>query len=108
MGLLEEALEKERDADGPRSGPWFNGAEISLVDCAHAPFLQRFRMTEPLLETGLMDDFPLVSAWTDHLIASDLVTGAVPPEFPEAFKQNHERRGSYVWSLMQEDRAAAE
>lgn len=108
LGLIEEALEKERDGDGPQSGPWFNGANISLVDCAYAPFLQRFRMTEPLLATGLMDDFPLVSAWTEHLLSSDLVTQAVPPEFPEAYEKNHERRGTYVWSLMQEQRAAAE
>ena len=38
---LEEALEKERDNDGP----YFNGDKLCLVDAAYAPFLQRFALS---------------------------------------------------------------
>ena len=103
LGLIEEALEKERDA-----GPFFNGPDISLVDAAYAPLLQRFCMNDAVIQTGLLDDFPLVRGWIDALMASDLVTGSVPAEFPAAFEDNHRRRESYVWSQMQEGRAAAE
>lgn len=103
LELIEEALEKERE-----NGPFFNGPEICLVDAAYAPLLQRFRMNDAVANTGLLDGFPLVSAWTDALLASDLVSKAVPDEFPQAWEDNHRRRDSYVWSLMQEGRAAAE
>ena len=33
---LEEALTRQR---GRNNGPYFNGPELSLVDCAYAPFL---------------------------------------------------------------------
>ena len=36
---LEEALTRQRDLN---NGPYFNGPNLSLVDCAYAPFLQRF------------------------------------------------------------------
>lgn len=104
LGLIEEALEKERGNDGP----FFNGPEICLVDAAYAPLLQRFSMNDAVIGTGLMDDFPLVRAWRDALLASDLVAKSVPDEFPQAFEDNHRRRESYVWSQMQEGRAAAE
>lgn len=107
LGLIEEALEKERDALG-ETGPWFNGAQISLVDAAYAPFLQRLTMVEPYLKTGLLSEFPRVAAWTEHLLSSDLVTKAVPDNFPEEFAANHQRRGSYVATLMEAERAAAE
>jgi glutathione S-transferase len=103
LELIEEALEKERE-----TGPFFNGPEICLVDAAYAPLLQRFRMNDAVANTGLLDGFPLVSAWTDALLASDLVSKAVPDEFPQAWEDNHKRRESYVWYLMQENRAAAE
>ena len=104
LTLIEEALEKERGNDGP----FFNGPEICLVDAAYAPLLQRFRMNDAVVGTGLLDEFPLVSAWTDALLASDMVSKAVPDEFPQAWEDNHQRRDSYVWSLLQEKRAAAE
>ncbi len=56
LAKLEQAIAQERGNDGP----YFNGAQISLVDAAYAPFLQRFAMVEETLQTGLLDDFPLV------------------------------------------------
>ena len=53
---LETALEEERGNDGP----YFNGAELSLVDAAYAPFFMRFAMVEEKLDTGVMDDYPPV------------------------------------------------
>ena len=100
---LEEAIARERGNDGP----FFNGPELSLVDAAYAPFLQRFLINDATLKTGLLDDFPLVRAWADALLADERVTGAVAPEFPAAYDENMARRGTYVAQL-KKARTAAE
>lgn len=103
MARLEGALAKRAN-----DGPYFNGATLSLVDAAYAPFLQRFVIIEDVLQTGLLKDFPLVQAWSDALMANETITGAVPDNFPEEFRGNHERRGTHVWSRMQASKVAAE
>jgi len=104
LSRLERALAEERGNDGP----YFNGAELSLVDAAYAPFLQRFAIAEGAIHSGLLGDFPLVQAWSDALLANDVVTGAVPPNFAEEFEGNHRRRETHVWTLMEASRIAAE
>lgn len=98
---LEGAL-KERGNDGP----YFNGDKISLVDAAYGPFFVRFAICDKALQTGLLDEFPLVMAWVDALLSSDAVTGSVPPEFPEAFEKNIENRGALAWQIMRGAQAA--
>ena len=104
ISRLEGALAKERSNDGP----YFNGDKLCLVDAAYAPFLQRFAIVEDILNTGLLNDYPLVQAWSDALLANNTVTGAVPDNFSEEFKGNHQRRDTYAWSKMEASRIAAE
>lgn len=99
---LEDAIASQRGNDGP----YFNGDKLCLVDAAYGPFLQRFSISEKILQTGLLDDFPLVKAWSDALLANDIVTGAVAPNFPEAFEANLQRRGTLAWEMMQSVAAA--
>ena len=101
---LEEALTRQR---GRNNGPYFNGPELSLVDCAYAPFLQRFLIAEGYLKTGLLDGFPLVKAWADALLSNDAVTGAVAREFLDEFHGNLKRRDFYVASLIDDAGAQA-
>lgn len=103
LSRLEEAIGKERGNDGP----YFNGPELCLVDAAYAPFFQRFAIAETVLKTDLLAGYPNVRAWSDALLASETVTGAVAPEFPTEFDANLKRRGTFAWSLM-ESAAAAE
>jgi len=104
ISRLEGALAKERSNEGP----YFNGDNLCLVDAAYAPFLQRFAIVEDILNTGLLNDYPLVQAWSDALLANNTVTGAVPDNFPEEFEGNHQRRDTYAWSKMEASRIAAE
>ena len=104
ISRLEGALAKERSNEGP----YFNGDNLCLVDAAYAPFLQRFAIVEDILNTGLLNDYPLVKAWSDALLANNTVTGAVPDNFPEEFEGNHQRRDTYAWSKMEASRIAAE
>ena len=49
---LEKALEKQG------SGPFFNGANYSLVDAAYAPFLQRYFFLDRIRKLGHIEKFP--------------------------------------------------
>lgn len=98
---LEEAL-----AQRGNDGPYFNGPDLSLVDCAYGPFFQRFMIAERHLRSGLLDAFPLVKAWAETLLADDRITGAVPDNFAEEFDKNLERRGALAFEIM--SKAAAE
>ena len=97
LGKLEEAL-GERGNDGP----YFNGPEICLVDAGYAPFLQRFLYVDQWLETSLLDEFPLVSAWAKALVTSDVVRGSVPETFFDEFRAGMKRRGFFVGGLMED------
>jgi glutathione S-transferase len=97
LAKLEAAL-AERNNDGP----YFNGPQLSLVDAAYAPFLQRFVHVDKWLQTGLLEPYPRVSAWADALLASDVVKGSVPENFFTEFNRNMQRRGFRVGQLMAE------
>jgi glutathione S-transferase len=101
---LEDAIANERGNDGP----FFNGDQLSLVDAAYAPFLQRFDIVERVLQTGLFKDFPLVRAWSEALLADERVTGSVVPSFEDKFNASLKRREFYVASLFDSDNVAAQ
>ena len=103
LARLEGALAKRGN-----DGPYFNGDRLSLVDAAYGPMLQRFQLAENVLKTGVMNDFPLLRAWSKALLANETVIGAVPDNFPEEFVGNHKRRGTQLWERMQASQAAAE
>ncbi len=104
LSRVEEALEKERGNDGP----YFNGAELCLVDAAYAPFLQRFGIAEAVLKTGLLDGYPLVKAWSEALLANPVIQRSTAPNFLEEYEGNLRRRETYTWSQMEAARAAAQ
>ena len=89
---LEEALAGERGNDGP----YFNGPELCLVDAAYAPFLQRYAFVETRLGCGLLNEFPLVQAWSDALLANERVIGSVADSFEREFVGNLNRRGAMI------------
>ncbi len=96
LGRVEEAIEKERDNDGP----YFNGPVLSLVDAAYAPFLMRFSLAEKYLQSGLLQDFPNLQAWTDALLDNDSVKHSVAPEFLDTFHKGLHARETYAAQLM--------
>ena len=90
LARLEEAIDRERGNDGP----YFNGAQLCLVDAAYAPFLQRYAMVEARLECGLLNEYPLVQAWSDALLADARVKGSVAPSFEREFVTALHRRSA--------------
>ena len=89
---LEAAIANERGNDGP----FFNGQSLCLVDAAYGPFFMRFAMAEPRLKTGVLADFPLVSAWADALVAHEAVAGSVADSFVTKFESALKTRGSFA------------
>ena len=100
---LEAAIARERGNDGP----YFNGDKLSLVDAAYGPFFQRFAIAEKALQTGVLDEFPLVKAWSETLLADDTIVGSVPENFAEEYDKILERRGALAWDIIS-GKAAAE
>lgn len=97
LDRLEEAMENERENDGP----YFNGDKLSLVDASYAPFLQRFSMSERIIQSGLLDAYPHMQAWTDALVANECVINSVAPEFEQAFMEGLKRRQTYAAALLE-------
>jgi len=82
FGKLEDALAKRGNA-----GPYFNGPKLSLVDAAYAPFLQRYTFMDGLRRLGVIEQFPLLTAWRDALLADPAVKASTVPEIEEVWQQ---------------------
>lgn len=67
------------------TGPWFNGANFSLVDTAFAPLFMRYRLFEHRQKILDAARFPKISAWADRLLALPEVQQSVVPDFAELY-----------------------
>jgi glutathione S-transferase len=77
-------------------GPYFAGAQFSMVDAVFAPVFRYFEVFDVLFPSGIFDDLPRVSAWRDVLAVRPSVVDAVTADYPErliAFLQLH---GAYL------------
>ncbi len=99
---LEKALEKlgkkldrlEREID---TGPFFLGTEVSLVDAAFTPALQRLSWANEIHPAmGIFEGRPKVARWWRALAARDSVRGSAVPDLRERFDKMIGRdRGGY-------------
>ncbi len=99
---LEEALGKRGN-----DGPYFNGADFSLVDCAYAPSLQRYTFMDRLIPLGIIEDYPILGAWRDALLERESVKTSTLPNFEQLWRANLVRRGRWAANFI-EGAAAAE
>ncbi|MFM9971657.1 MAG: glutathione S-transferase family protein [Burkholderiales bacterium] len=83
FGKLEVAL-----AQRGNSGPYFNGAKLSLVDAAYAPILQRYTFMHRMKAVGLIEKYPLLSAWRDALVAAPAVIASTVPQIEAEWHKN--------------------
>lgn len=91
LGILEKELVR-----APVSGPFFNGADFSLVDTSYAPIFTRERILSEATTLYTADEFPTVAAWADTLIAMPEVQQSVIPEFRDEFVKVFGERDSYL------------
>jgi glutathione S-transferase len=99
---LEGALAKQG------AGPFFNGADYSLVDAAYAPFLQRYVFLDRIKRLGHLEKFPRLKAWCDALLARASTHSFPPAEFEAMYRDAVKRRNKWVSQFIDTARAAAE
>jgi glutathione S-transferase len=99
---LEKALEKQG------SGPFFNGAQYSLVDAAYAPFLQRYLFLERVRPNGIINNYPRVKAWAEAIMQRPSTHSFPEAEFEAMYREGVRRRNSYLSQFIEAPRAAAE
>ncbi|MBT4491028.1 MAG: glutathione S-transferase family protein [Rhodospirillaceae bacterium] len=101
LAKLEDALSKRGN-----DGPYFNGPDFSLVDASYAPSLLRYSFMERLYPLGLMDQYPLLAAWRDALVARPSVMNAVGQDFEDFWRENLKNKNRWVAQFI--GQAAAE
>jgi glutathione S-transferase len=78
------------------AGPFFNGANYSLVDAAYAPFLQRYRFLDRVKRLGHIEKFPRLKAWSDALLARPSTHSFPQAEFEAMYREGLKRRKVWV------------
>jgi glutathione S-transferase len=99
---LERALEKQGN------GPFFNGAQYSLVDAAYAPFLQRYFFLDRVKALGHIENFPRLAAWGRALVARPSTHSFPEAEFEAMYRAALKRRKKWVSQFVETSRVAAE
>ena len=81
-------------------GPFFNGADFSLVDAAYAPIFMRAHYIgrhAPVLDAAAL---PKLAAWGGRLLALDAVAQSVVPDFAALYDDLIRRRQGYLATLL--------
>ena len=90
LARLEEALARS----GAMTGRTSTARSSVSWTPPTAPFLRRYAFVETRLGCGLLDEFPLVQAWSDALAADERVIGSVADTFEHEFVVALHRRGA--------------
>lgn len=77
-------------------GPYFDGAEFSLVDAVYAPIFRYFDVFESFRDLGVFDNLPKVSAWRKALAERPSVKDAVTADFRDELIKYLEERKSHL------------
>ena len=91
FGKLDEALGKRGNA-----GPYFNGPNLSLVDAAYAPFLQRYTFMDRLRPLGIIEKFARLRAWRDALLDAPAVKASTVQNIEAVWQENLIARGRWL------------
>ncbi|HEY5738069.1 MAG TPA: glutathione S-transferase family protein [Gammaproteobacteria bacterium] len=78
------------------AGPYFNGAEFSLIDAAYAPIFIRLDVFSELLDLQILDELPKMRAWASKLLAMPAVQSARVAELPDLFRDLITSRNAYA------------
>jgi glutathione S-transferase len=73
-----------------RGKPYFDGEQLSLVDAAAAPLLQRVAWIEHMFDFGVFSSLPGAAQWCDAVMADDFVRGSTVPDIVDLFRASWE------------------
>lgn len=89
---VEKALDSE--------GPFFNGAEFSLVDAAYAPLFVRIKILSELLNMNFTDASPRIQQWAEALMDKPAVKAINTPILPQRFIELMTEKASWAHSKL--------
>jgi glutathione S-transferase len=69
------------------AGPFFAGADFSLVDAVFAPVFRYFDVFDELIDLGVFRDAPKVRKWRSELARRPSVRSAVGPDYPDLLRR---------------------
>ncbi|UCE89808.1 MAG: glutathione S-transferase family protein [Pseudomonadota bacterium] len=98
---LEKHLQRIEAAFG--DGPYFNGAQLSLVDTAYAPIFLRLEIIERQHPIGLLDNKPRLAAWAQTLLGLDAVRRSVVDDFESLFIEYFKSHGGWLGAQFGQD-----
>lgn len=81
-------------------GPWFEGADFTLVDAAFAPVFRYFDVLDGVAGIAYFERTPRVQAWRAALAARTSVANAVSPDYAALLTQFLQARKSALSSYM--------
>lgn len=93
-------LKRLEDELAQREGPYFSGADFSLVDAAFGPVFRYFDVFERHIDPGFFDGKPNLQAWRRALAARTSIRKAVSTDYPKLLEIFLRNRGSYLSGLM--------
>lgn len=80
--------------DALGNGPWFAGADFSIVDAVFAPVFRYFDAFARIADFGWMEELPKVQRWRGALAARPSVGGAVRADYPQLLAAFLRARGA--------------
>ncbi|MEC9267649.1 MAG: glutathione S-transferase family protein [Pseudomonadota bacterium] len=95
---LDQMLERLEDALG--AGPWFAGAEFSLVDAVYGPIFRYFDVLDRIPAAAMPSGLPKARAWRKVLAERPSVVAAVSPDYPALLTEFLRRRGKALSRAM--------
>jgi Glutathione S-transferase len=81
------------------AGPFFAGAQFSLVDAVFAPIFRYFDVFDELAELGIFRDLPKVRAWRAELAKRPSVRTAVSADYPQLLRAFLARHDAHLLKL---------
>jgi glutathione S-transferase len=82
------------------TGPYFAGAQFSLVDVVFAPVFRYFDTFERFVDLGLFEAVPKVAAWRAALAKRPSVIGAVVPDYSARLEAFLRKKNGWIAGLM--------
>ena len=82
-------------------GPWFDGAQFSLVDAVFGPVFRYFDAFDRISDFGILDALAKLAAWRAALAARPSVEAAVSPDYPALLWDFLRARNSHLSRLME-------
>ncbi|MBV9751175.1 MAG: glutathione S-transferase family protein [Hyphomicrobiales bacterium] len=82
-------------------GPWYDGADFSLVDTVFGPVFRYFDVFDLIDDFGIFAQKPKVARWRSNLAARTSVIGAVSREYPQLLLDFLVARKSHLSRLIE-------